>query len=242
MSSTNKTTNYELSQFIGSDKPAWLADYNQDMSKIDTQMKANADGVTAATGKADANTSNIGELTYLSTTAKNNLVAAINEVDSDVATAQNTANSANTTAGSAMLGVNALKAQFNFSNIKIYSQSTPNNWTFSNATFTAGFISIAANADSTLFKCYGDVVITNMTAGREVTITLPTTGIAVDESYSISPFGIYQAINGGLLHTVYGTINNNEIKITFTPDTSGIAHIWIQPCIYLNSDFGDITD
>ena len=52
MSSTNKTTNYELSQFLGSDKPAWLADYNQDMSKIDTQMKANADGATAANGKA----------------------------------------------------------------------------------------------------------------------------------------------------------------------------------------------
>ena len=34
MSSTNKTPNYQLSQFVGSDKPAWLADYNQDMSKI----------------------------------------------------------------------------------------------------------------------------------------------------------------------------------------------------------------
>ena len=37
MSSTNKTTNYDLSQFVGSDKPAWLSDYNQDMSKIDDQ-------------------------------------------------------------------------------------------------------------------------------------------------------------------------------------------------------------
>ena len=38
MSSTNKTTNYELSQFLGTDKPAWLSDYNTDMSKIDVQM------------------------------------------------------------------------------------------------------------------------------------------------------------------------------------------------------------
>ena len=53
MSSTNKTTNYELSQFLGSDKPAWLVDYNGDMQKIDTQMKANADAATAAQTKAN---------------------------------------------------------------------------------------------------------------------------------------------------------------------------------------------
>ena len=35
MASTNKTQNLELSQFLGTDKPAWLADYNSDMEKID---------------------------------------------------------------------------------------------------------------------------------------------------------------------------------------------------------------
>lgn len=41
MSSTNKTANYELSQYIGSDKPTYLVDYNGDMLKIDTGMAAN---------------------------------------------------------------------------------------------------------------------------------------------------------------------------------------------------------
>lgn len=41
MASTNKTPNYNLSQFVGTDIPQWLTDYNNDMSKIDTQMKAN---------------------------------------------------------------------------------------------------------------------------------------------------------------------------------------------------------
>lgn len=36
MSSTNKTTHYELSQFTANDIPAWLSDYNSDMGKIDT--------------------------------------------------------------------------------------------------------------------------------------------------------------------------------------------------------------
>lgn len=40
MSSTNKTTNLELSQFIGSDSPKWLTDYNADMQKIDTAVGA----------------------------------------------------------------------------------------------------------------------------------------------------------------------------------------------------------
>lgn len=35
MSSTNKTTYYKLSQYIGTDKPTFLGDYNADMSKID---------------------------------------------------------------------------------------------------------------------------------------------------------------------------------------------------------------
>lgn len=40
MASTNKTTNYELSQFVSSDIPAWLTDYNGDMSKIDAGIHA----------------------------------------------------------------------------------------------------------------------------------------------------------------------------------------------------------
>lgn len=46
MASTNHTTNYSLSQFAQTDKPAWLGDYNQDMTKIDTAMKNNADAIS----------------------------------------------------------------------------------------------------------------------------------------------------------------------------------------------------
>ena len=54
MSSTNKTTNYKLSQYIGTDKPTYLGDYNGDMSKIDNQMKVNADSASNATSAAGA--------------------------------------------------------------------------------------------------------------------------------------------------------------------------------------------
>lgn len=52
MSSTNKTPNYNLSQYVGTDKPTYLGDYNGDMLKIDKQLKANADSASNAASKA----------------------------------------------------------------------------------------------------------------------------------------------------------------------------------------------
>lgn len=49
MTATNKTVNYKLSQFVGTDRPTWLGDYNSDMSKIDAQLKRNADDIASAT-------------------------------------------------------------------------------------------------------------------------------------------------------------------------------------------------
>lgn len=54
MSSTKKTTNYNLSQYIGTDKPTYLGDYNTDMLKIDSQLKANADSASNAVSVAGA--------------------------------------------------------------------------------------------------------------------------------------------------------------------------------------------
>lgn len=81
MSSSNKTSNYNLSQYIGTDKPTYLGDYNSDMSKIDGQMKTNNSLAAAADSKADINTGNIGNLSNLNTTEKQSLVGAVNEVN-----------------------------------------------------------------------------------------------------------------------------------------------------------------
>lgn len=49
MTASNHTGNYNLSQFAGSDRPTWLGDYNDDMAKIDAQLKRNADDIASAT-------------------------------------------------------------------------------------------------------------------------------------------------------------------------------------------------
>lgn len=48
MTATNHTENYNLSQFAGTDRPTWLGDYNGDMTKIDAQLKQNADDIASA--------------------------------------------------------------------------------------------------------------------------------------------------------------------------------------------------
>lgn len=70
MTSTNKTTNYTLSQFETGDRPSFLHDYNSDMAKIDAQMKRNADAAAAAAGgNIDAYTKTQSDARYAPKTA-----------------------------------------------------------------------------------------------------------------------------------------------------------------------------
>lgn len=69
MSSTNKTATIELSQYVGTDKPTYLVDYNGDMLKIDNAIAADRDSIQTAQskaneadGKADVNTGSIETL------------------------------------------------------------------------------------------------------------------------------------------------------------------------------------
>jgi hypothetical protein len=53
MSYTNKTTYYELPQYIGTDKPTYLGDFNGAMMAIDTAMHNNATAASGAQSTAD---------------------------------------------------------------------------------------------------------------------------------------------------------------------------------------------
>lgn len=95
MSSTNKTSNLELSQFIGTDSPKWLTDYNSDMQKIDAgvaavQTQANATDlvVSGHTSSISANTQSISDQQ-----------TAITSLRTDVTAAQGTINTINSLIG-----------------------------------------------------------------------------------------------------------------------------------------------
>lgn len=54
MSHTNSTANYNLPQFIATDKPAWLTDVNGAMQTIDGALNTNAGNIATETAKVAA--------------------------------------------------------------------------------------------------------------------------------------------------------------------------------------------
>lgn len=121
MSSTNKTNYYDLSQYIGTDKPTYLGDYNSDMSKIDAGIHDADDKATTASqnaGSAIARVSEVEKSVQSHTTAITTLQTDVTGLKESVKTAQNTATSADgkadnaqQTANSALLTANNASAK-----------------------------------------------------------------------------------------------------------------------------------
>lgn len=116
MSSTNKTNYYELSQYIGTDKPTYLGDYNSDMSKIDAGIHDAADKATTASQNAGSAIARVGEVektVQSHTSAITTLQTDVTGLKNSVKTAQKTATTADNkadiaqqTANSALLTAN----------------------------------------------------------------------------------------------------------------------------------------
>ena len=237
MASTNKTTNYELSQFLGSDKPAWLTDYNADMSKIDAGIHTAQTTATGADGKADAAATAIGTLANLTTEAKTSAVAAINEVDSHADTAQNTANTALTNAGTANTNITSLQNYLALTNVGSFSSATTNN-----GSVRYMDLYYASNNTGSLGKVYGQIDIDSV-SGMFSTITLsgkspfrPETeinilaaGVCSSNSDVATPAALTIQTDGTVL-----------IKATLAGNT--LNRIIIHPCVLFIEDFGDIIN
>ena len=117
MSSTNKTNYYNLSQYIGTDKPTYLGDYNSDMSKIDAaihQVQETATTANQTAGSAEAKV----QLANQSIESLKGRVGVIEghvsnlhekdtAQDSAINSAKQTADNANTTANNALQTANS---------------------------------------------------------------------------------------------------------------------------------------
>lgn len=110
MSSTNKTTYYDLSQYIGTDKPTYLGDYNSDMSKIDAGIHGADDKATTASQNAGSAIARVGEVektVQSHASAITTLQTGVTGLKESVKTAQNTATSADGKADSAQQTANS---------------------------------------------------------------------------------------------------------------------------------------
>lgn len=104
MASTNKTPNYNLPQFISTDKPSWLGDFNSAMLAIDTAIKGAADEGTSAASQANTASEAANAASEAAKAAQDAAEAATSQVGS-ISTianqAQSTATAANTKANQA---------------------------------------------------------------------------------------------------------------------------------------------
>jgi len=89
MAHTNQTPNYNLSEFVGTDKPAWLVDYNGDMEKIDLGLKDAKDVADAAKAEADQGAHDIAAVTVTANAADAKASEALSNI-ADVYDATNT--------------------------------------------------------------------------------------------------------------------------------------------------------
>lgn len=225
MSSTNKTSNYQLSQFIGSDKPTYLGDYNSDMSKIDAGIKEAKDEASDALSAAGTASSN-------STQA----LQKANEASGKADTAQETAEAAQTSATGALstaTAANNLAGTANTAASDAQSKLNSNVWTtgaaptnlHSNASFPTPTdqkqVKFSYNPFLNMLRASGGLSLLsgiNLNTG-EVLFTLPST--------IPRPKSIRHIVCAGVIW--YGTSNITKM-FAVDIDTNGNV-LWNYPSV-----------
>ena len=104
MGYTNKTSHYELPQYVANDKPSWLGDFNSAMLKIDTVMADNDATAEAANSAATGAQTQVAALSAQLSTIQGQVNTAVDTAttaDGKATTAQSVATQASTTAGEA---------------------------------------------------------------------------------------------------------------------------------------------
>lgn len=223
MSSTNKTTYYNLSQYIGTDKPTYLQDYNSDMSKIDVGLHdINGVATTAnqTAGSADAK----AEQANTNVTALQGRVGAVEgsvsnlenktkTQDAEIAGAKQSANQANTTANNALQSANS-------ANVKVDSAkfSGWNTCTNINSNVTANSARVMFNKQLNLIAFELDLS-TQVTIGRnDILMKLPPNIPTPTKTITI-----LRAMTNCVEYHAEGYFSNVAME-TLTIDTNGYLH------------------
>jgi hypothetical protein len=254
---TNSTENYELPQFVGTDKPTWLGDINTAMSTIDTAVGTNASNitslgtrVTSAEGIASQASTDVAGLTSTVNTLSGNVTTATTTANNAQSTATSALNTANTANGKADTNASAITsldtrmntAEANIENINLTTYSS-SSVTRSTGTYDLNNQSLnyALNSDGSLAKIYGQVTASNVTSGGIATMSTPLrpendiiiSGGAISFKYT-SSFNFE-----GASVATYTIKTDGTIEIPISAPTGGTHRIiFINSLIYVK-DFGD---
>lgn len=218
MASTNRTEYYNLPQYVGTDKPTYLVDFNQAMASIDA-------GIHAAKLKADNNENNISSLDSTvgslsttvgqHTTSISNLSTGVTNLNGAVGDITDLNTTDKSSVVNAVNEVNIKASNFlNFTNITTYNY---NQITYNNCTSRSqGSITVCLDANMEYAKIYtnGSLNI-NKTSSGDFSVTIPDIGYRPSSQFTVNGGGF--VINCG---TNYIPTAVNSAPITFNTDGS----------------------
>ena len=182
MSATNQTPNYGLPQYVGSDVPSYLGDFNKAMLDIDTAIKGVDNKATSAESSvatANANASEALETAGTASTKADTAQATATQAQATATQAQTTATSAQSTADTAKSTANTANSTANTANTNANEALTDlakfnlvNSQKISSVTAGSNVESVpdcnlTLMADSTykVFKLYGRVSVKAIAKG-----------------------------------------------------------------------------
>lgn len=199
MGATNHTANYDLPQWIGTDKPTFLGDLNDAFLKIDTGMKTNQSEISGAVSDA-------GNALAKATSAEqavNTLTPLVNTASENASQALTTANNAASTANTANTNANAAISKLNGFNWSASTALTKP----AGAPWEGHTVNYCRNSGLYLLNLYGEIIgsfnnSNNMIANNSVLFTLPSSFPAPTQKRSIF---------GGIL--IYATFNEVALML-----------------------------
>lgn len=239
MSSTNKTPNYDLSQFVGTDKPTYLGDYNGDMLKIDEQMKANADAASNAQEKAgeavtkaeqaQTKVTNVDSRLTSAETDITQLQSNVTNMSQNIKTISDKADAANTAASGAQQTANTATSEITKINQGVAT------WYGGQVTLGGGLVNngfyVYENQYLGLLNIYGSVgVVTPSTVGKTIVLGSLPSGVRRPSSNRGISSGASVARNadGGGRLPVDLTIDTNGTVSVDNPTSGAVYAINFQ--------------
>lgn len=170
MSSTNKTANFKLSQFIGTDKPTFLGDYNNDMQTIDGTLFTASQTAEEAVNDVENVKSAQTELKAVHEDTKQQVAQLKETADGmtgDVTAAQEAANSAEEKATAAQTAATAVVNAANAASAnatKAKQTADGNKTTLQELDQRVTALESAPKVTEIFFKCIGCAVTAGNTA------------------------------------------------------------------------------
>lgn len=262
-SSTNKTANYELPQFVGTDKPTWLGDINQAMYDIDAGMHENASDietmasdVASASAAASQASQDVAGLTSTVNTLSSNVTAVTTTANNAQQTATSALNTANTANGKADTNASAIsdiqsdvgdiQAELDEFNFDTFTTITKDNTTASNVNsdYQVADLVLATNShNKTIFKLYG-TILGKLTTHSSTGYIAFQSALRPETDITINGAGVCGYETGGNVNALgLASITiktNGEVRINFPVyGQTNSTRIILTANLYFVKDFGD---